>query len=377
MNAWRAGIGRHVVSPAVIRATEMPLYHPVVAARIFSLSVHADYACRHSGACCTAGWSIPVQPAIRHLLPVEVLHPSSDGACTEYDGAAGLCRVHREHGEAMLPEPCYHFPRRALTDQRGTFVTLTHFCPTAAWQLFRDDVSLAIVENPPAFPGWRDYDPLDGRGEWAPLLRPTVLFDFESYSRWERYLVDTLAIAQSATAALQQIAETAERLRGWSPAAGSIAAHVEATLAEPRERASAATWARYRSFAAPVAFASILETVPHGLRRPDVPVDVDATLASSVEPEWIRYSTPVRRYLAAKAFGSWSAYHGRGVRTLVAELVASEMVVRVEAARACGADGGRLDEPRLHEAIRQADRLLMHLVDRAQLMRWFDRAEAR
>src|SRR6185369_5324077 len=149
---------------------------------------------------------------------------------------------------------------------------------------------------------------LDGRDEWAPLLRPTVLFGFESYSRWERYLVDTFAISQSAPAALQQIAETAERLRGWSPAAGSIAAHVEATLAKPCDRTSAATWARYRSFAAPASFESILDTVPDGLARPDVPVDVAATLASCVEPEWIRFSTPVRRHLAAKAFGSWSAY---------------------------------------------------------------------
>ena len=30
-----------------------------------------------------------------------------------------LCRVHRDHGEAMLPESCYHFPRRALMDARG------------------------------------------------------------------------------------------------------------------------------------------------------------------------------------------------------------------------------------------------------------------
>jgi hypothetical protein len=349
----------------------------VVAARIFSLSVHADYACRHSGACCTAGWSIPVEPALRHLLPVEVLHPAADGACPEYDGGARRCRVHGAHGETMLPASCYHFPRRALTDQRGTFVSLTHFCPTAAWQLFRDDVALAILEDPPAFPRSRNYDPLDGRDEWAPLLRPTVLFDFESYSRWERYLVDTLAIAQPAPAALQQIAEAAERLRVWSPAAGPIAAHVEATLGKPCERATEGTWALYRSFAAPASFESILDTIPDGLARPDMPADIDATLAACVEPAWARFSTPVRRYLAAKAFGSWSAYQGRGVRTLVAELVASEMVVRVEAARGCGAVGRRLDEPLLHEAIRQADRLLMHLADRGPLMRWFDPVEER
>jgi hypothetical protein len=349
----------------------------MVAARIFSLSVHADYVCRHSGACCTAGWSIPVEPAIRRVLPVEVLNPSADGACPEYDAAGRLCRVHRDHGEAMLPESCYHFPRRALIDARGTFVSLTHFCPTAAWQLFRDDVELAVVENPPAFPEHRGYDPLDGRDEWPPLLRPTVLFDLESYSRWERFIVDTLACPQPAHAALEAIAGTAERLRRWSPTSGQLAAHVEATIAGPGERLAVATSSLYRPFAAFAGYESILETIPDGLVRPPWPEELDATLALYVEPEWTRFSTPVRRFLAAKAFGSWSAYQGRGVRTLVAELVASEMVVRVEAARSCGEAGRRLDEPLLHEAIRQADRLLMHLADRAQLLRWLGQVEAR
>jgi hypothetical protein len=29
--------------------------------RIYALSIHADYACRHSGACCTSGWPIPAE----------------------------------------------------------------------------------------------------------------------------------------------------------------------------------------------------------------------------------------------------------------------------------------------------------------------------
>jgi hypothetical protein len=355
----------------------MPLYHPVVAAHTFSLSVHADYVCRHSGACCTAGWSIPVEPAIRRVLPLEVLHPSGDGACPEYDGVARLCRVHRDHGESMLPESCYHFPRRTLTDARGMFVSLTHFCPTAAWQLFRDDVPLTIAVNPPAFPVSRDYDPLDGRDEWPPLLRPTVLFDLESYSRWERFMVETLAIPQPAQTALEAIAGTAERLRAWSPAARTLGAHVEATLDRQPTPSEVATLTRYRPFAELAAYESILQTIPEGLAGPVLPTNLETTVASYVVGEWARFSTPVRRYLAAKAFGSWSAYQGRGVRTLVAELVASEMVLRVEAARACRQAGRALDQPLLHEAIRQADWVLMHLAERAQLLRWFGEVEDR
>jgi len=355
----------------------VPLYHPVVAARVFSLSVHADYACRHSGACCTAGWSIPVEAPIRRVLPVEVIHPSADGACPEYDTAARLCRVHRDHGESMLPRSCYHFPRRALADGRGTFVSLTHYCPTAAWQLFRDDVALAIAEDPPAFPAHRDYDPLDGRNEWPPLLRPTVQFDLESYSRWERFIVDTFAGSQPVLSALETIAGTAERLRDWSSTDGPLAAHVEATLAGQPRRAGAGTMMLYRPFAQIPGYQSIVETIPDGLARPDLPSDLDVTLATSVLGEWPRLATPIRRYLAAKAFGSWSAYQGRGVRTLVAELVASEMVVRVEAARACRAAKRALDEPLLHAAIRQADWLLMHLAERTPLLRWLGEVEDR
>jgi hypothetical protein len=28
---------------------------------VYSLSIHADYRCRHSGACCTADWDVPVE----------------------------------------------------------------------------------------------------------------------------------------------------------------------------------------------------------------------------------------------------------------------------------------------------------------------------
>src|SRR5688572_4924245 len=35
---------------------------------VFSLSIHADYKCRHSGECCTADWDVPVElPVYRSL----------------------------------------------------------------------------------------------------------------------------------------------------------------------------------------------------------------------------------------------------------------------------------------------------------------------
>ena len=72
-------------------------------------------------------------------------------ACSTTDGrvcASSTAIV----GEPMLPATCGHFPRLAVRDARGTFVSLSHFCPTAAATLFREDVLLEIVEHPQAFP---------------------------------------------------------------------------------------------------------------------------------------------------------------------------------------------------------------------------------
>ena len=161
----------------------MPRYDPAVNhGPIFSLDVHASYACRHSGACCTAGWAIPVEPHVRPIAGSAWLVPNADGACPQYDRPSRLCRIHRDHGESMLPVSCHHFPRRALTDDRGTFVTLSHFCPTAAALLVDARKPLTIVSNPPAFRPERGYEGLDARGEWPPLVRPDVLFDPPSFA---------------------------------------------------------------------------------------------------------------------------------------------------------------------------------------------------
>lgn len=355
--------------------------------RVFALSVHADYACRHSGACCTAGWHIPVEPRIRHLLKTEVLAPEPDGRCGCYDRAARRCSIHRDHGAALLPSSCDHFPRRALLDDRGAFVTLSHFCPTAAEQLFRTDRPLEIVESPPAFPSARQYEGLDGRGAWPPLLRPTAVFDHDSFSRWETFVVDAFAVEERSTdAALQVIAAKAEELRAWRADDGPLPAWTERVLAgEPdiagrwpapdRVRDWTGDGGPYHRFGAVQGFARVAAAVPAGLAAPVLPRNIQALLAERVDPAWDLWQTPARRYLAAKAFASWCAYQGRGVRTMVAELVAADMVLRVEAARACAAAGGRLDRRLMLDAIRAADHLLVHQADRQSLTDWFGEME--
>src|SRR5262249_54087259 len=151
-----------------------------------------------SGACCTAGWPIPVEARLLPLVGVELLVPDAAGACIHFDGASRLCRIQCEHGGDMLPGACYPFSPGALLDDRGTFVALSNFCPTAAALLCESDGELAIVASPPAFPERRVYEGLDAREQWPPLVRPGVLFDLASYSRWETFIVATFASGVSA-----------------------------------------------------------------------------------------------------------------------------------------------------------------------------------
>jgi hypothetical protein len=347
---------------------------------VYSLSFHADYACRHSGACCTAGWSIPVEARLLPLLKVNVLVPDAQGACSHFDRQSRLCALQREHGEDMLPGSCYQFPRRVVIDDRGTFVTLSNFCPTAATLLCESEAMLAIVSSPAAFPEQRGYEGLDARGQWPPLVKPGLLFDLQSYSRWESFIVSTFAGQAPLHEALARIAATAETLRRWTPACGAFKRWVTRAL----ETAIADSTALdiYRAFRTIDAYDALRQFVlvppkhrkggPTGLASPESPTQ------ESGQPfgrEWSSEGQAVRRYLASKAFASWAAYESTGIRTLVAELLVSELVLRVECERACRAAGRALDRLLMIEAIRQSDLLLVHLVDRPRMIKWLGAIE--
>ena len=119
----------------------------------------------------------------------------ADGSCVFFDRDAGrLCAIHREAGADALPSACRHFPRKILRDLRGTFISLSHFCPTAAAMLLARD-PLHLVE---AHPPLRLSDPIEGldaTDALPPLVRPGVLCDLEGYSAWEQASVATFARA--------------------------------------------------------------------------------------------------------------------------------------------------------------------------------------
>jgi hypothetical protein len=354
--------------------------------KVRALSIHADYRCRHSGVCCTLHWDVPMAlPVYRSLkeavaagrltpspeaagLDPFVVHPDlpedeaaifervDSGACVFFDRESRLCLVHRDLGEQALATTCRTFPRLAVQDARGTFITLSHFCPTAAGQLFREDVPLEIVESPPAFPP-ADYDGLTvTESDLPPLLRPDVLMDDAGYTAWERHMVAVCAAAGSAEAAVATLTRDASVLRGWTGGGEPLRDEV-ARL--PRDLVSAAPPSTLD--AGLRAYLEAMSCVPDDLRPEPDEQGLAEAYERFVPPTWAEFSRPLRHYVAAKAFASWTAYQGRGVATIVRGIDAALAIVRVEAARQCRNADAPLDAARLKEAIRAADFLLNHL----------------
>jgi hypothetical protein len=368
----------------------------------YSLSIHADYRCRHSGVCCSADWDVPVElPIYRTLteaLAAGTLRMSPDGdgrseafisdpdlppdaaamlerthvgTCVFFESGSRLCIVHRDLGERALPATCRHFPRIALRDLRGTFIALSHFCPTAASMLFRDDVPLEIVSDPAAFPPAEYEGLMVDRDAWPPLLHPGMLMDLDGYSAWERHMVarcrDMTRTPESVVATL---ARDVRLMRSWRPGGSSLADAVlalpETTVEDAAHATLEASLQRYRE---------VLAAIPDDLQSSRDERDLDAAFSRLVRPVWDEFRAPLNRYLAAKAFATWTAYQGRGLATIVRGLEAALALVRVEAARECRAAGRPLDAVLLREAFRAADYLLNHLATGEALAELWSTAE--
>jgi Fe-S-cluster containining protein len=345
---------------------------------VYTLSIHAGYRCRHSGECCTAGWRIPVdRETERRLVQSRLIANAPDAHTTlERDGSNTVlaltperacvffeprrgerlssCAIHRVLGHDALPSACRHFPRVAITDDHGTFVTLSHFCPSAATLLFDDRVPLSIVQPPASFNVVTDYEGLDARGALPPLLRASVLMDLHGHHAWETRVVRVMADeGYDAEAALTQLEHDADRVRAWRPGREALCERIrglgtDQTAMPARKVEDVALYELVRS------------CVPPGLSSEPVPDDFDATDAAHVQPAWRDFAVPVKRYMAARAFASWIPWHARDLRVAVRWLVAARSVLKVEAARECGRNGRRLDRAQLVAAVRRADLLLVH-----------------
>ena len=200
---------------------------------------------------------------------------------------------------------CRMFPRTVLMDGRGTFISLSHFCPTAAALLFAPGPPVSIVEAPASLVDVGPLDGLDARHAWPPLLRPGVLMDLESYDAWEHMGVELLTRdGVPPAAALAALEDAAARIASWT-------ADDEPLLHGVRDAFAAAHPA-----------------------------------ADALEP----YDVAVKRWLAARLFACWVAYQKDGIAEIARHLRSCFETFAEELARNDNA----------LEAIRRADFRVMH-----------------
>ena len=247
---------------------------------------------------------------------VSILATSDDGACVFFEPQGGrLCAVHRTAGPNLLPSACRNFPRIALRDPRGVFVTLSHYCPTAARLLLLDQ-DLAIVDAPARLTLDGEVEGLDATDVLPPLLRPGLLMSFEAYDTWEREAVATLNDRRlppaEAVAALSGATAAASK---WRPGGRELGAAIEDAFADARQAAAC--------------------------NRP----------ASRIEHA-------VKSFLASHAFASWAAYQQGGLPAAAAAVQTA--LTELERALAAPRDGNRNADHTFIEAVRQTDFLLRH-----------------
>lgn len=297
------------------------------------LNCHVGYACRHSGACCTSGWPIPVErdraAAIRAIVDggatagrgrlwlVPANGAPEDVAGTLALNGEGHCVCHGPAGCAVYParpSSCAHFPYVCLIDLRGVRVTLSHYCPTAASMLFEHNGPIAIVAGPSPVPGADPPEGLDARESLPPLRAPGRLMPFDEFSSWER----------------EQVARVDPSFPGLDDL--DLFDHARASVPAPH------TW-------------------------PGRPGDLERTWRALVQPAIAPFAPVIQRYLAARLFGSWAAYLGDGTGGVLRSVRVARAVLQAEIIRACGHAGRRLDAALLKDAIRQSDLLLVHYAD--------------
>jgi Fe-S-cluster containining protein len=349
----------------------------------FCLDIHARYQCRHAGACCQ-NWSVPAEPHVVEIVNARQLKPRGDGGalfvasadphethgriarddrgdCVFFDRDAGrLCVIHRDAGVEALPSACRHFPRKVLNDARGTLISLSHFCPTAAATLLTP-ARLATVHARPPLRLAPPMEGLDASDALPPLLRPGLLCDIHGYDAWERAGVATFARDDLAyDACVDMVAAATELIRNWQPGDGTLLDRVSVAFRSGRPENGADSGSQRRAIEA-------VATLTAGRVGDDVaPIEsFDEKWQRHIGGQVGRFDRGMRNYLAARLFANWIAYQGRGLRSIVEWLRTCAAVVRHQLLQRAIDAGSPPDIDDFIEAVRSADLLLLHVVDTA------------
>jgi Fe-S-cluster containining protein len=356
------------------------------------LAFHAGYRCQHAGVCCTSRWTIPVEAPLHHTLeqaiawghlrlehhassrdlfePVDqmphgetaILRHKPDGSCVFFEPSRGnLCAVQRQMGHDHLPSACRHFPRVVVLDPRGTFITLSHVCPTAARMLIAGG-GAGVVTGAPGFDEHVIWEGLDARDALPPLVQPGVLWEWDAWDVWERSVPARLAAdGASPEAALATLGAAVTRVARWRPGEVPLVDQVNGALEADAPHAVLELDAAWLLDLERLAW----QSVPPGASNRDARVPLPP--AQLEVPGWDAWESVVRRYLAARAFANWVGYYGSGLVTWYRSVLTAYAVLRVACARAVVAADRSLDEPMMVGALRDADHLLIHLVSAADL----------
>jgi Fe-S-cluster containining protein len=353
------------------------------------LSTHVGYACRHSGACCSSRWPIPIErdqaagvqraidegsvsPVVTPWFRPDPIAPGDvagvlahqpDGPCV-FHGPAG-CAIY-----STRPRSCEHFPFVCVIDARGVHVTLSHYCPTAAEILFRPGEP-EIVAGPSVFADGRVPEGLDAR-ESLPPTDTERAEDTDGAADGADGAADDAGTAADFTddagtadlglidrsvgrrpASRRPRTDQTLRLMAWDEVMRweQQAVHVVAKDGRVPEAPDLALFDHARA------------AVPPGWSWPEAPPAGAHAWAEWVAPAWPTWSAVVGRYLAGKVHASWAMYLGSGPADVMRGVDIARAALMVEAARQCDRARRALDKPLLKEAIRQTDLLLMHYAD--------------
>jgi Fe-S-cluster containining protein len=337
------------------------------------LLAHAAYACRHSGVCCTSNWEIPVEHALHDrladALAAGTLRPAgpraagdpplvardglprgqrsvlgrTQGRCVFHAGGDAGCRLHAWGGADAKPIACRQFPWIAVHDPRGTSVSLSHVCPTAAALL--DDPALLLLAPLPG--DARRFDGLDVRRALPPAIDDRRLLDWDALSAWETQALDACARAPRPMAVVADLRALRAHAARWSPGQGPLARWIGAWTPTHTPRGSAASPARALDVL-------VRAAVPAGLAVSS------AMPASGIDAAWHDGAPLVRRYLAARLIACWPLHYGVGLATVQTYAEALLAVLAGELARRTPPDEAPDDAVTL-AAIAEADRIVVHL----------------
>lgn len=283
----------------------------------------------------------------------------NQGQCAFFDHARGrLCAIHAAAGPDALPAACRHFPRTILRDDRGTHISLSHFCPTAAALLFKPDPLRVVEAGAPLRPS-EPVEGLDAGGALPPLLRPDALTDLEGYSAWEAACLVMFARADLPHAqAIALIADATERVRIWQPGTATLKSAVECAFADARSDVPADPLAHERTMEIVRSVSSIV------VHRDIQPIDgFEDEWLCRVEPSAATFERAMKNYLAARLFGNWIAYQGRGLRSVVQWLRTCAALVRHFLLQQALTGQRTPGVAEMVEAFRKSDLLLLHVID--------------